>query len=434
MIGGDDGPIPILTVFSKEVEKCPICRLRLLDGAGENLEMGLSTDAGIWYTVFGIFLPRKTAEKGKIMGKNAEYIQRVMGYVEENVPVIQSILADRKDLCNEFLKNVQGKELDKILLFGIGSSYNAGLMVKPLLESALQMDVLVASPAMYEQLCRSRSFDNALLIAASQSGKSAATIDVVKELKAKGAFVVGLTGNLESPLAKESSAAVDIHCGEEKSSVMTKGVLATAMMMAMIGLEYGAASGRVSQKDYDKIMADFNFIASHMQENLSLTKEWCAANVKDWSQYRSFSLISNIDSTGTTLEIALKVMESIFLPSDSFEVEEYLHGPHLLLSRKEAALLQLDSVSMDHEKLSRIHSFLREKNAPSYQITQEGVPGFTKDSLKICSVQNGLLDFAEFLPVLQVWSISLWEYFDQHGLDEFEMPGDLSGALATKVK
>ena len=171
MIGGDDGPIPILTVSSKEVEKCPICRLRLLDGAGENLEMGLSTDAGIWYTVFGIFLPRKTAEKGKIMGKNAEYIQRVMGYVEENVPVIQSILADRKDLCDEFLKNVQGKELDKILLFGIGSSYNAGLMVKPLLESALQMDVLVASPAMYEQLCRSRSFDNALLIAASQSGK-----------------------------------------------------------------------------------------------------------------------------------------------------------------------------------------------------------------------------------------------------------------------
>ena len=61
MIGGDDGPIPILTVSSQEVEKCPICRLRLLDGAGENLEMGLSTDAGIWYTGFGIFWPRKTA-------------------------------------------------------------------------------------------------------------------------------------------------------------------------------------------------------------------------------------------------------------------------------------------------------------------------------------------------------------------------------------
>lgn len=225
-------------------------------------------------------------------------------------------------------------------------------MVKPLLESALQLDVLVASPAMYEQMCRSRSFDSALLIAASQSGKSAATIEVVKELKKQGAFVVGLTGNLESPLAKDSSAAVDIHCGEEKSSVMTKGVLATAMMMAMIGLEYGLASGLLPQKDYEEIMTDFDFIATYMQKNLDLAKEWCAANVEDWSYFRSFSLISNIDSTGTTLEIALKVMESIFLPSDSFEVEEYLHGPHLLLSRKEAALLQLDSVSMDHEKLS----------------------------------------------------------------------------------
>ena len=153
------------------------------------------------------------------MGKNAEYIQRVMGYVEENVPVTQSILADRKAVCAEFLKNVQGKEFDKILVFGIGSSYNAGLMVKPLLESALQLDVLVASPAMYEQMCRSRSFDSALLIAASQSGKSAATIEVVKELKKQGAFVVGLTGNLESPLAKDSSAAVDIHCGEENPAL-----------------------------------------------------------------------------------------------------------------------------------------------------------------------------------------------------------------------
>ena len=82
----------------------------------------------------------------------------------------------------------------------------------------------------------------------------------------------------------------------------------------------------------------------------------------------------------------------------------------------------------------RIHEFLREKNAPSYQITQQGIPGFVKDRLVIHSVKNGLLDFAEFLPVLQVWSISLWEYFDQHGLDAFEMPGDLSGALSTKVK
>lgn len=398
------------------------------------MEIVLPTHCRIWYTVFGIFCRISGAEKGKIMGKKAEYIQRVMGYVEENVPVTQSILADRKAVCAEFLKNVQGKEFDKILLFGIGSSYNAGLMVKPLLESALQLDVLVASPAMYEQMCRSRSFDSALLIAASQSGKSAATIEVVKELKKQGAFVVGLTGNLESPLAKESSAAVDIHCGEEKSSVMTKGVLATAMMMAMIGLEYGLASGLLPQKDYEEIMTDFDFIATYMQKNLDLAKEWCAANVEDWSYFRSFSLISNIDSTGTTLEIALKVMESIFLPSDSFEVEEYLHGPHLLLSRKEAALLQLDSVSMDHEKLSRIHEFLREKNAPSYQITQQGIPGFVKDRLVIHSVKNGLLDFAEFLPVLQVWSISLWEYFDQHGLDAFEMPGDLSGALSTKVK
>lgn len=101
------------------------------------MEIVLPTHCRIWYTVFGIFCRISGAEKGKIMGKNAEYIQRVMGYVEENVPVTQSILADRKAVCAEFLKNVQGKEFDKILLFGIGSSYNAGLMVKPLLESAL---------------------------------------------------------------------------------------------------------------------------------------------------------------------------------------------------------------------------------------------------------------------------------------------------------
>ena len=171
-----------------------------------------------------------------------------------------------------------------------------------------------------------------------------------------------------------------------------------------------------------------------MQENRTMANKWCAENLQDWSRYRAYSLIGNADSTGVTLEIALKVMESIFLPSDSFEVEEYLHGPHLLLSRKQAALFSLDSSGMDHEKLSRIHAFLREKNAPSYQITQEGEPGFTKDSLCIHSVKNGLLDFAEFLPVLQIWSISLWEYFDRQGMDDCQMPGDLSGALATKVK
>ena len=112
---------------------------------------------------FQSFSDTRTSQKGETYGKECRIYPAGYGLCGRKCTVTQSILADRKVVCAEFLKNVQGKEFDKILLFGIGSSYNAGLMVKPLLESALQLDVLVASPAMYEQMCRNgQSFGNAL--------------------------------------------------------------------------------------------------------------------------------------------------------------------------------------------------------------------------------------------------------------------------------
>lgn len=75
---------------------------------------------------FWNFLPHIRCGEREDYGKKMQNISKGAWLVEENVPVTQSILADRKAVCAEFLKNVQGKEFDKILLFGIGSSYNAG--------------------------------------------------------------------------------------------------------------------------------------------------------------------------------------------------------------------------------------------------------------------------------------------------------------------
>lgn len=78
---------------------------------------------------------------------------------------------------------------------------------------------------------------NTLYIAISQGGHSYSTIHLVKEIERQGGIVFTLTSDLTSPIAKESTRAIDLGMGIEEMPYVTLGYSATILMLNLMALE-----------------------------------------------------------------------------------------------------------------------------------------------------------------------------------------------------
>ncbi len=76
--------------------------------------------------------------------------------------------------------------------------------------------------------------EDALLVLASQSGRSAEIVRLLEVVRGRGIVSVGVTNTLDNPLVREATAVLPTHAGEE-ATVSCKTYLAAQMALAFLG-------------------------------------------------------------------------------------------------------------------------------------------------------------------------------------------------------
>lgn len=102
-----------------------------------------------------------------------------------------------------------------IFLIGSGWSYVAALAGARAFESLLGTPAVVRSSLDFSAYSAGTLERRSVLLAASQSGESAATIEAVRGAKRRGAVVLAVTGSPESTLARLADGVFLVRAGEE---------------------------------------------------------------------------------------------------------------------------------------------------------------------------------------------------------------------------
>ena len=120
----------------------------------------------------------------------------------------------------EIPKYSLSKKYDEIIIFGCGSSYNAGLISKFYIEEFLKTrcTVCYSSDLQYNNL--SLYPEKTLFIAISQSGQTADTIRILEKLKDRDTLVV--TNDDMSQCALLAKNVIYLDCGTEYAVASTK--------------------------------------------------------------------------------------------------------------------------------------------------------------------------------------------------------------------
>src|SRR5918999_6151553 len=119
----------------------------------------------------------------------------------------------------EFLKR---RDVDLIVLVARGSSDNAALFGRYLLEVTTGIPVSLAAPSVHTIYGARLKLSRALVVGVSQSGEGEDINRVLEQSRADGAYTVGITNEPASAMAQLVDETLLMHGGRERSVAATK--------------------------------------------------------------------------------------------------------------------------------------------------------------------------------------------------------------------
>ncbi|OAY70299.1 Glutamine--fructose-6-phosphate aminotransferase (isomerizing) 2 [Ananas comosus] len=212
----------------------------------------------------------------------------------------------------------------RIIFIGCGTSYNAALAARPLIEelSGIPVTMEIASDLLDRQ---GPIYRDATAVFVSQSGETADTLLALEYALKCGALCVGITNTVGSTLARKT------HCGVHINAGCEIGVASTKSNNSYDHDGIGYWSDRTSSQTRSEAIAkNLSGLPGKVSEVLKLDNEMkdLAVSLIDTQSLLIFGRGYNY---ATAMEGALKVKEVALMHSEGLLAGEMKHGPLALV-------------------------------------------------------------------------------------------------------
>jgi glucosamine--fructose-6-phosphate aminotransferase (isomerizing) len=221
------------------------------------------------------------------------------------------------------------REIDKVFVVACGTSYHAGLLAKQAIEhwTRVPVEVEMASEFRYRDPVLDKQ---TLVVAISQSGETADTLEAVRHARDQQAKVLAICNTNGSQIPRESDAVLYTHSGPEIGVAATKTFIAQLVAVELLGLALAQARGT---KFADEIAAEYESLMT-VPDLISQTLTMSAGVVdlaRDIANARAVLFLGRHVGYPVALEGALKLKELAYMHAEGFPAGELKHGPIALI-------------------------------------------------------------------------------------------------------
>ncbi|MEJ4099569.1 glutamine--fructose-6-phosphate transaminase (isomerizing) [Corynebacterium mastitidis] len=278
------------------------------------------------------------------------------------------IVLDEQNLSDEDLRAV-----DQIFVVACGSAYHSGLLAKYAIEHWVRIPVQieVASEFRYrDPVLGART----LVVAVSQSGETADTLEAVRYAKAQGAKVLAVCNTNGSQIPRESDAVLYTHAGPEIGVASTKAFLAQVAANYIVGLALAQAKGTKYPDEIKEIWEALEGIPAKVEELLPAAEQ-CRSIATTLGAIPTMLFLGRGVGYPVALEGALKLKELAYIHAEGFPAGELKHGPIALIEEDLPVVVVVPSprgVKLLHSKVVSNIQEIRARGAKTIVIAEEG--------------------------------------------------------------
>ena len=256
--------------------------------------------------------------------------------------VVRAQMRANADVIGEAASRLRRHRPSAALICGRGSSDNAGVFARYLIESrtgVLTSPMPLAVSSIYG---RTPHAEGSVCLAISQSGKSPDLVAAASAARSGGALVIALVNVDGSPLSQVADLTIPLRAGPELSVAATKSFTASLTALAHLVAEW---------TQDDALRQGLAALPQQLED--AWRQDWSAA-LPPLREAHSLYVVGRGVGFGVAREAALKLKETCGLHAEAFSTAEVRHGPMALVKTGFPVLMlaQSDATRPDAEALA----------------------------------------------------------------------------------
>lgn len=256
--------------------------------------------------------------------------ETMMTYIEQSPEAVAENINNAAELTKSLVDEYIGGNYKNIWIVASGSSFNGAHCGRQFMRRYLKCEVKIVSPFTFVH-AENDFTDDDLVFVVSQSGMSTNAIEALNVIKQKGRKTIGVVGNTESDFKDYADLLIGYGVGLEKVGYVTKGVTTFALYLMLFTIEAAKAKGIMTKSEADGLMNELKEVPEIHKKVQKASLQFMEDHYKALIAMNKVYVMGCGANYGTALEGALKIGETVQIPSVAYETEELIHGPSLQL-------------------------------------------------------------------------------------------------------
>lgn len=286
-------------------------------------------------------------------------MSRMMEEILEQPQSLRRTFQAEREHASEFRRFARRRSFPLILLVARGTSDNAALFGRYLLELTSGIPAALAAPSIQTLYHVRVNLRGALVVGISQSGEGPDINLVLKAARRQGAYTVGITNEARSSIARVVDEVFLVRAGRQRSVAATKTYTGQLLVLYLLASALGSGVTLPSLSEIPDRVARTLELAPQVREL-----------VLHYRSMRHCAIVARGINYANAFELALKLMETCYVVAERFSSADFLHGPIALIERNFPVLL-LNPPGRTFPGLARLGNRLHRLRADNLVICSE---------------------------------------------------------------
>jgi glucosamine--fructose-6-phosphate aminotransferase (isomerizing) len=257
------------------------------------------------------------------------------------------------------------RETERVIIVACGTSRYAGLIGEQLIEQVAGLPVEVEEASEFAE--RDAPIDtNTAVIAISQSGETADTIEALKKAKTQNLLTLGVVNVPGSTISRMTDAGVYCRAGQEVSVASTKAFISQVTVLSEVAMYLARKSNQLNKP----LMQELIDLPAKIDILLADTDHIKEVAIK-YATARDFLFIGRGYNYPVAMEGALKLKEISYIHAEGYSSGEMKHGPLAMIDENFPTF----AVATNSPQLPKLMSNIEEikaRKGPVVAIATEG--------------------------------------------------------------
>jgi glucosamine--fructose-6-phosphate aminotransferase (isomerizing) len=277
----------------------------------------LSTGEAVERTPLEITWTRQTAEK-------SGYTHFMLKEIYEQPQAIRNALRTQRIYYDLVASKIDSSEA--VYLIGCGTAYHAclGGSYSFAKLAGLRSQVVIASE--FNQVHANLLDSNSTVIALSQSGETADTLNAVRASRARGASVISVTNVMGSTLTRLSDVYIGQNSGPEIGVAATKTFTAQLTVLTRLAIVLAEKRGKMSSAEAEDLLERLEEVPDQILTVLKKQDSRVREIARKYKDRPSLCFLGRGINEVTAIEGRLKLLEIAYIPSLAYAAGESKHG------------------------------------------------------------------------------------------------------------